>query len=336
MMLIKQFPDISLNDTLFVFALEAEAGDVFTEVNTVFTGIGKVNAAIALTKAIATRRPKLIVNLGSAGSQRHGKGEVVCCNRFVQRDMDVTALGFARYETPLSDTPVVLEHGAAIPGLAVETCGSGDSFEINHGDAPYDVVDMEAYVLALIARGEGIPFVCLKYISDDAGSEAAGIGRYKCTWRPKRSSGCCSARRDGCRRAGQLNLCRPTQSLLVSAGNPGSTLMARAIWKGAISFGLVHIPVALNTAVRTERVDFDWLDKRSMEPVGYKRVNKVTGKEIDKDNIVKGVEFEKGRYVVISEEEIRKARPETTQTIDIFPLWKRAIFRCSISIRRTT
>ncbi|ANC03025.1 MULTISPECIES: Ku protein [Pseudomonas] len=94
--------------------------------------------------------------------------------------------------------------------------------------------------------------------------------------------------------------------------------MARAIWKGAISFGLVHIPVSLNTAVRTERVDFDWLDKRSMEPVGYKRVNKVTGKEIDKEHIVKGVEYEKGRYVVISEEEIRKARPEATQTIDIF------------------
>jgi len=52
--------------------------------------------------------------------------------------------------------------------------------------------------------------------------------------------------------------------------------------------------------------------------VGYKRVNKVTGKEIDKDNIVKGVEYEKGRYVVISEDEIRKARPEATQTIDIF------------------
>lgn len=94
--------------------------------------------------------------------------------------------------------------------------------------------------------------------------------------------------------------------------------MARAIWKGAISFGLVHIPVSLNTAVRTERVDFDWLDKRSMEPVGYKRVNKVTGKEIDKEHIVKGVEYEKGRYVVISEEEIRNARPEATQTIDIF------------------
>ena len=94
--------------------------------------------------------------------------------------------------------------------------------------------------------------------------------------------------------------------------------MARAIWKGAISFGLVHIPVSLNTAVRTERVDFDWLDERSMEPVGYKRVNKVTGKEIDKENIVKGVEYEKGRYVIISEQEIRNARPEATQTIDIF------------------
>ncbi|CAM3240895.1 5'-methylthioadenosine/S-adenosylhomocysteine nucleosidase family protein [Pseudomonas plecoglossicida] len=177
MLLIKQFPHISLDDTLFVFALEAEAGSVFADVNTVFTtvftGIGKVNAAIALTKAVQQQRPKLIVNLGSAGSQQYGKGDVVCCTRFVQRDMDVTPLGFARYQTPLSDIPVLLEHGEAIPGLPLGTCGSGDSFEISHGEAPYDIVDMEAYVLALIARSEGIPFVCLKYISDDAGSDAA-------------------------------------------------------------------------------------------------------------------------------------------------------------------
>uniref|UniRef100_A4XXA3 Non-homologous end joining protein Ku n=1 Tax=Ectopseudomonas mendocina (strain ymp) TaxID=399739 RepID=A4XXA3_ECTM1 len=94
--------------------------------------------------------------------------------------------------------------------------------------------------------------------------------------------------------------------------------MPRAIWKGAISFGLVHIPVALNSATRSQGVDFDWLDKRSMEPVGYKRVNKVTGKEVGKENIVKGVAYEKGRYVVLSEEEIRAAHPESTQTIDIF------------------
>lgn len=94
--------------------------------------------------------------------------------------------------------------------------------------------------------------------------------------------------------------------------------MPRAIWKGAISFGLVHIPVALVSATASQGVDFDWLDKRSMEPVGYKRVNKVTGKEVTKENIVKGVAYEKGRYVVLSEEEIRAAHPESTQTIDIF------------------
>ena len=93
--------------------------------------------------------------------------------------------------------------------------------------------------------------------------------------------------------------------------------MPRAIWKGAISFGLVHIPVSLVSATSSQGVDFDWLDKRSMDPVGYKRINKTTGKEVSKDNIVKGVAFEKGRYVVLSEEEIRSAHPKSTQTIEI-------------------
>lgn len=94
--------------------------------------------------------------------------------------------------------------------------------------------------------------------------------------------------------------------------------MPRAIWKGAVSFGLVHIPVALVSATASKGVDFDWLDKRSMDPVGYKRVNKVSGEEMDKENIVKGVQYEKGRYVVLSEEEIRAAHPVSTQTIEIF------------------
>ncbi|MCY1406002.1 Non-homologous end joining protein Ku [compost metagenome] len=94
--------------------------------------------------------------------------------------------------------------------------------------------------------------------------------------------------------------------------------MARAIWKGAISFGLVHIPVALVSASESGGIDFDWLDRRSMEPVGYKRVNKVTGKEVTKEDIVKGVEYSRGHYVILSEEEIREAHPRSTQTIDIF------------------
>lgn len=94
--------------------------------------------------------------------------------------------------------------------------------------------------------------------------------------------------------------------------------MARSIWKGAISFGLVHIPVALVSATSSDNVDFDWLDKRTMDPVGYKRINKATGKEVTQENIVKGIQYEKGQYVVLSEEEIRAAHPKSTQTIEIF------------------
>lgn len=96
--------------------------------------------------------------------------------------------------------------------------------------------------------------------------------------------------------------------------SPTST---RTLWKGAISFGLVHIPVGLYSATASSGIDFDWLDKRSMEPVGYKRINKVTGKEIASSDIVKGVEYEDGRYVILSAEEIAAAFPKTTQTIEI-------------------
>ncbi len=93
--------------------------------------------------------------------------------------------------------------------------------------------------------------------------------------------------------------------------------MPHAIWKGAISFGLVHVPVALYPASLETGIDFDWLDKRSMDPVGYRRINKRTGKEIDKDNIVRGVKVDGGDYVVLSDAEIKAAYPKTTQTIAI-------------------
>lgn len=95
------------------------------------------------------------------------------------------------------------------------------------------------------------------------------------------------------------------------------TTPLRSIWKGAISFGLVHIPVAVYPATAEQGLDFDWLDKRSMDPVGYKRVNKRTGKEVTRENIVKGIEYEDGQYVVLSSAEIEAAYPKTTQTIEI-------------------
>ena len=93
--------------------------------------------------------------------------------------------------------------------------------------------------------------------------------------------------------------------------------MYRAIWKGAISFGLVHVPVGLFPASQDMGIDFDWLDKRSMDPVGYKRVNKRTGKEIAREQIVKGIRQEDGDYVVLSEDQIKAAYPKATQTIEI-------------------
>jgi DNA end-binding protein Ku len=89
------------------------------------------------------------------------------------------------------------------------------------------------------------------------------------------------------------------------------------IWKGAISFGLVHVPVQLYPATRSEKVGFNLLDKRSVDPIGYRQVNKRTGKEVTRENIVRGFEYEKDKYVVLSDAEIRSANPESTQTVDI-------------------
>ncbi|NYT57582.1 Ku protein [Alcaligenaceae bacterium] len=91
----------------------------------------------------------------------------------------------------------------------------------------------------------------------------------------------------------------------------------RVLWKGAISFGLVHVPIALHSATTRNAIDFDWLDKNTMDPVGYKRINKATGKEISGENIIKGIEYGDGEYVVLSPEEISAAYPKSTQTIEI-------------------
>lgn len=160
-------------DSLLVFALESEAVDHFSNRDVLFTGVGKVNAGYHLLKRIVQQRPGIIINLGSAGSTVFTRGAVVCCTRFIQRDMDVTPLGFAKYETPFYEQDIVMDYGLAVPGLVQATCGTGDNFELQHNTEDYDLVDMEAYALAWVARQEGIPFVCLKYISDGADGTAA-------------------------------------------------------------------------------------------------------------------------------------------------------------------
>ena len=98
----------------------------------------------------------------------------------------------------------------------------------------------------------------------------------------------------------------------------------RAAWKGAISFGLVYIPVHLHTAARDSTLDLDLLDKRDFAPIGYQRYNKHTGKVVDWGDIVKGYEYRKGQYVALTDEDFRQANVEASQTIDIVTFVERS------------
>jgi len=89
------------------------------------------------------------------------------------------------------------------------------------------------------------------------------------------------------------------------------------VWTGAISFSLVHIPVSLHTASRAHEIDLHLLDKRDFAPVGYQRYNKSTGKVVDWNDVVKGYQYEKDEYVVLTDEDFRRANVEASRTIDI-------------------
>ncbi len=108
------------------------------------------------------------------------------------------------------------------------------------------------------------------------------------------------------------------------AARKGKGQARRALWKGAVSFGLVYIPVHLHSAARDSTLDLDLLDSRDFSPVGYQRYNKRTGKVVDWEKIVKGYEYRKGEYVALSDEDFRQANVEASQTIDIVSFAERS------------
>lgn len=99
-------------------------------------------------------------------------------------------------------------------------------------------------------------------------------------------------------------------------------MAARAIWSGTISFGLVNIPVKLQSAVTQETLDFDMLSKKDMAPIRYARIDTKTGKEVAWKDIVKGFEYAKGKYVVVEDKDFEKASPEKSKSIDIIQFVK--------------
>jgi len=95
------------------------------------------------------------------------------------------------------------------------------------------------------------------------------------------------------------------------------SVSAKAVWKGSIDFGLVNIPVTLHAAEASRTLDFDMLDKRNFARVRYRRVNEKTGGEVPWNDIVKGYQYEKGKYVALTDKDFQAANVEATQTIAI-------------------
>jgi adenosylhomocysteine nucleosidase len=169
-----------LPSTLVVIALRVESSGVFEAagVPVLYCGVGKVNAAIALTKELSRyvlRRAEmpLVVNFGSAGSRCFAPGTLVACREFVQRDMDVSGLGFALGVTPYDEAPSALTFEPVFTHLPAAVCGSGDSFATADVEVDCAVIDMEAYALAKVCWHENARFACVKYVTDGADHAAA-------------------------------------------------------------------------------------------------------------------------------------------------------------------
>ena len=163
---------------LIVSALEVETQGQLNTYDTLYTGVGKVNATYKLTQFIeswGTEFPyDVIINYGTAGSRKIKKKTLVDCTKFVQRDMDVTGLGFMRGETPFEkEPPLMLETKSDFNPIGRHaTCGSGDCFVEDKSQYYGEVVDMEAYALAKVCYHYDIPFISFKYITDGADEQA--------------------------------------------------------------------------------------------------------------------------------------------------------------------
>ena len=159
---------IQPENTLIVVALEDELPThLVAGWNVLYTGVGKVNAAIAATEAVLETRPIHLINYGTAGALNPSITGLNRVNHIVQRDMDVRPLGFELGHTPF-DTTGHIDLGG--PGVSP---GTVDHFVTTPPELVTDIVDMEAYALAKVARLFSIHFQCWKYISDNANDDAA-------------------------------------------------------------------------------------------------------------------------------------------------------------------
>ena len=160
-----------MNNTLIVCALKNELKVDKAKFKILYTGVGKINAAISLTKYISEHNQiKNVINYGTAGSTKIEVGTLVDCTMFIQRDMDISGLGFDKYVTPFDKKiPTIINSSFEYnPIKTFSTCATGDSFANDGSIHVGDVVDMEAYALAKVCYIFKRNFISFKYISDGA------------------------------------------------------------------------------------------------------------------------------------------------------------------------
>ena len=164
---------------LVVLAMKEEGQNLFEKegAQTLYTGLGKINATFYLTQKLLKlqhlgQTPKAVFNFGTAGSSVFKTHALIECHRFVQRDMDVSALGFTAGTTPFDQAPPLIEFPRHAVWLEGGLCGTGDSFETGKPKVACQVVDMEAYALAKVCQWQKIPFISIKYITDGSDQNA--------------------------------------------------------------------------------------------------------------------------------------------------------------------
>ena len=178
-------------DILIVSALEVETQGQLEDYRVLYTGVGKVNATLELTKVLQKAHlhylppmPKLVINYGTAGSRELPIGELVDCTKFTQRDMNVTSLGFMQGQTPFeNNVSIVLDYDRVElnPIGKKMRRGSGDNFVQDNKEIYSDVFDMEAYALAKVCHHYKIPFISFKYITDNANEHSPGDWKDNCS-----------------------------------------------------------------------------------------------------------------------------------------------------------
>ena len=163
------------HDLALMMALPNESKGLFEQKDIAvhYSGIGKVNAAFKAFDVIHKTGCKTLLNLGTAGSSFFNAHDLVEVTQFVQRDMDVSPLGFAVGITPMDEEyPSAIDLEPYFTHLPRGICGTGDSFEIGKPKVDCNLVDMEGYAIAKVCKKLGVRFISVKYITDGANDTA--------------------------------------------------------------------------------------------------------------------------------------------------------------------